>query len=219
MKEGNKNNSLEEPLSAAGHSRRDMLKYGSAAAFGAIVGSGALLGHVSRAHAQEKNIALAGHVSNTSALGSHTGELDPNEPLNILIVNYDGGTLLDFAGPSEIFHRIPNTNVRYASLHGGSVILEFGVVYGKTEGLADIEKTDLILVPGGSNLSAPTQPEYLKQIRRLAPRAYKRKRPGFCCALYNCRHRQIPISRRNSFSRKSAVSWDNVVLSITVLNA
>lgn len=168
MKEGNKNNSLEEPLSAAGHSRRDMLKYGSAAAFGAIVGSGALLGHVSRAHAQEKNIALAGHVSNTSALGSHTGELDPNEPLNILIVNYDGGTLLDFAGPSEIFHRIPNTNVRYASLHGGSVILEFGVVYGKTERLADIEKTDLILVPGGSNLSAPMQPEYLKQIRRLA---------------------------------------------------
>ena len=86
------------------------------------------------------------------------GALAPNDPLNILIVNYDGGTLLDFAGPSEVFHRLPNTNVRYASLDGGNVTLEFGVVYGKTERLADIDKTDVLLVPGGSDLSAPMRP-------------------------------------------------------------
>lgn len=94
-----------------------------------------------------------------------------NDPLDILIVNYDGGTLLDFAGPSEIFHRLPNTNVRYASLNGGTVTLEFGVVYGDTERLADIENTDLILVPGGSDLSVPMRPEFLKQIRRLSDKA------------------------------------------------
>lgn len=49
--------------------------------------------------------------------------------------------------------------------------LEFGVVYGNTERLADIEKTDLILVPGGSDLTAPMRPEYQAQIRRLAQSA------------------------------------------------
>ncbi len=92
----------------------------------------------------------------------------PTDSLEILIVNYDGGTLLDFAGPSEIFHRLPNTRVRYASLNGGTVTLEFGVRYGNTERLADIEKTDLILVPGGPDLSVPMRSDYQAQIRRLA---------------------------------------------------
>ncbi|WP_425126885.1 DJ-1/PfpI family protein [Burkholderia cepacia] len=143
------------PLSRAGRSRRDALKLGGAATLGAILGGSALLAHTTPALAQ----------------AGSKGELAPNEPLNILIVNYDGGTLLDFAGPSEIFHRLPNTNVRYASLDGGNVTLEFGVVYGKTERLADIDKTDVLLVPGGSNLTAPMRPAYQAQIRRLAESA------------------------------------------------
>jgi transcriptional regulator GlxA family with amidase domain len=51
------------------------------------------------------------------------------------------------------------------------VTLEFGVVYGSTERLADIERTDVLLVPGGSDLSAPMGPEYQAQIRRLAESA------------------------------------------------
>lgn len=144
-----------EELTRAGHSRRDALKFGSVATLGAVLGGGALLGRAAPAFARADSAA----------------ELAPSEPLNILIVNYDGGTLLDFAGPSEIFHRLPNTNVRYASLNGGNVTLEFGVVYGNTERLADIEKTDLILVPGGSDLSAPMRPAYQAQIRRLAESA------------------------------------------------
>ncbi|MDR3431419.1 MAG: DJ-1/PfpI family protein [Rouxiella aceris] len=171
MKDENKINSLEEPLSRVGHSRRDILKLGSAAALGTVMGGGALLAHINSVHAQEKVVASSGHALNALAQRSSTGELDPNVPLNILIVNYDGGTLLDFAGPSEIFHRLPNTNVRYASLNGGSVTLEFGVIYGNTEKLADIDKTDLILVPGGSNLSAPMSSAYQAQIRRLAESA------------------------------------------------
>jgi putative intracellular protease/amidase len=143
------------PLTRAGRSRRDVLKFGSAATLGAVLGGSALLGHAAPA---------------PTPTGS-AGLLAPNEPLDILIVNYDGGTLLDFAGPCEIFHRLPNTNVRYASLDGGNVTLEFGVVYGKTERLADIDKTDVILVPGGSDLSAPMRPAYQAQIRRLAERA------------------------------------------------
>lgn len=152
MTDHNENNAADKRPMGAGSSRRDVLKFGSIATLGSILGGGALLGKVTSAFAQADS----------------KGTLAPDEPLNILIVNYDGGTLLDFAGPSEIFHRLPNTNVRYASLKGGNVTLEFGVVYGNTERLADIEKTDLILVPGGSDLSVPMQPEYLAQIRRLA---------------------------------------------------
>ncbi|MDN7740026.1 MULTISPECIES: DJ-1/PfpI family protein [Burkholderia] len=142
----------DEALDRAGHARRSLLRFGGAATLGAVLGGGVLLGHASPALAETAS----------------QGELAPNEPLDILIVNYDGGTLLDFAGPSEIFHRLPNTKVRYASLNGGNVTLEFGVVYGNTERLADIESTDLILVPGGSDLSVPMGPEYQAQIRRLA---------------------------------------------------
>ncbi|MBU9194879.1 DJ-1/PfpI family protein [Burkholderia gladioli] len=142
----------DEALDRAGHARRSLLRFGGAATLGAVLGGGVQLGHASPALAE----------------AASQGELAPNEPLDILIVNYDGGTLLDFAGPSEIFHRLPNTKVRYASLNGGNVTLEFGVVYGNTERLADIESTDLILVPGGSDLSVPMRPEYQAQIRRLA---------------------------------------------------
>ncbi|KVH54451.1 glutamine amidotransferase [Burkholderia sp. MSMB1072] len=155
MTDSSDNHASARQLTRAGRSRRDVLKFGSAATLGAVLGGGALLGHATPALAQRDSAGL----------------LAPNEPFDILIVNYDGGTLLDFAGPSEIFHRLPNTNVRYASLDGGDVTLEFGVVYGKTERLADIDKTDMILVPGGSNLSAPMRPAYQAQIRRLAESA------------------------------------------------
>jgi transcriptional regulator GlxA family with amidase domain len=149
------NNSLAARLLHTGKSRRDILKFGSIATLGAALGGSGLLGGATPAFAAE---------------GSG-GPSAPNDPLNILIAVYDGGTLLDFAGPREIFHRLPNTSVRYASVAGDHVTLEFGVRYGPTERLADIEKTDLLLVPGGSNLAAPMRPEFQTQIRRLAASA------------------------------------------------
>ncbi|MEK6423585.1 MAG: DJ-1/PfpI family protein [Burkholderia gladioli] len=136
--------------------RRDLLKLGGLATLGAWLGGGALLGDATPALAQ------------TAAQADDTGLLAPDQPLDIVIALYRGGTLLDFAGPSEIFQRLPNTRIHYASLNGGPVTLEFGAVYGKSERLADIERTDLLLVPGGSDLGEPTRPEYLAQIRRLA---------------------------------------------------
>nr|WP_105506198.1 DJ-1/PfpI family protein [Paraburkholderia sp. BL21I4N1] len=129
-----------------------MLKLGGIATLGALLGGGTLLGHAKPAFAEAPS----------------AGILSPTDPLEIVIAVYPNGTLLDFAGPSEVFHWLPNTTVRYASLDGGPVTLEYGVVYGKTERLADIAKADLILVPGGSNLTAPMQPDYQAQIRRLA---------------------------------------------------
>ena len=142
----------EKNRTTSSYSRRDVLRFGSIAALGSLLGGTALLGPAAPAFAQAGN----------------SGLLAPNEPLEIVIAVYNGGTLLDFAGPSEIFHRLSNTTVRFASLDGGPVTLEFGVVYGKTERLADITKADLILVPGGPDLREPTKPEYIAQIQRLA---------------------------------------------------
>ena len=46
--------------------------------------------------------------------------------------------------------------------------LEYGVVFGKTDRLADITKTDVLLVPGGPDMTAAMTPEFLNQIRRLS---------------------------------------------------
>ncbi|NYH16419.1 DJ-1/PfpI family protein [Paraburkholderia bryophila] len=145
------NASAAQPINTR-PSRRDVLKLGSIAALGALLGGGALLGRATPALAE----------------AASTGTLSPSESFDIVIAVYPNGTLLDFAGPSEVFHWLPNTNIRYASLEGGPVTLEYGVVYGKTERLADIAKADLIMVPGGSDLTAPMQPAYQAQIRRLA---------------------------------------------------
>lgn len=145
-------NPKNESLGDVGYARREILKYGSAATAGAILGTASLLNQANAASSQAVN----------------TGTLDANDPLNIVISVYHGGTLLDFAGPCEIFRRLPNTNVRIASLNGGPVMLEFGVVYGNTERLADIEKADLLLVPGGPDLTEPTKLEYISHVKRLA---------------------------------------------------
>lgn len=149
------NDTADARAIGAGHSRRDVLKLGGIATLGALLSSGALLGRSTPAHAQ-----TAG-----------TGLLAPNEPLDIVIANYPGGTLLDFAGPCEVFERLENTKVRFASVEGGPIKLEFGVMFGPTVRLADVAKTDLILVPGGPDMTAAMRPEYLAQIRRLADSA------------------------------------------------
>ena len=93
------------------------------------------------------------------------------KPIDFLFAIYPNGTLLDFAGPNEILSHIPNTNVRFASPEGGFVTLEKGIVFGPTEKLSDIDKVDVICVPGALNLSAMMKPEMLRHVRRLSETA------------------------------------------------
>lgn len=135
-----------------GRSRRDALALGGLSALGVMVGGAALLGDATPALAQS-----------VGALGSAT-----EKPFDILFAIYPGGTLLDFAGPNEVFSLVPNTRIRFASPDGGPVHLQYGHVWGKSERLADIERTDLLLVPGAADLTAPNQPHAQKEILRLA---------------------------------------------------
>lgn len=145
---------LENPSDGDAISRRDALRRGGRAAL----------------------LALAGGTIWSGAASSRAAEAGPANssnppPFEIVIAIYPNGTLLDFAGPNEVFQRLQNTRVRFASPAGGPVTLEYGIVFGPTERLADVKSADLILVPGGPDLTAPMKPEVLAEIRRIADQA------------------------------------------------
>lgn len=92
---------------------------------------------------------------------------DP-ETLNIVFVLYPRFALLDFAGPLEVFDRLPNKNIRFASATGGDLQASPCVMLRGIERLADIEGCDLVCIPGGLDQSNLDTPEMHGHLRRLA---------------------------------------------------
>lgn len=92
-------------------------------------------------------------------------------PFEILFILYPKFTQLDFAGPYEVFFRIPNVKIRLATPDGGDLETESGLVYRGMEKLADIERCDLLCVPGGGDQSSLATPEMIGHIQRLAATA------------------------------------------------
>jgi cyclohexyl-isocyanide hydratase len=62
---------------------------------------------------------------------------------------YPGMTQLDFTGPHTIFSRIPGAEVIVASEPGGPIASDGGLIFAGTKRLAEIERCDLLFVPGG----------------------------------------------------------------------
>jgi transcriptional regulator GlxA family with amidase domain len=68
----------------------------------------------------------------------------------IAIVVYPGFTALDFIGPYEVLHRLPDTEVRFVWHEPGPIAADSGVlVVGATHSFAETPSPDVILVPGG----------------------------------------------------------------------
>jgi len=89
-------------------------------------------------------------------------------PFHIVFALFPGLTQLDFTGPHQFLTRIPGAKVHVASRAGGEIEAEGGVVFARTERLADIPACDLICVPGGAEAtSAALDPEFIAQVRRL----------------------------------------------------
>jgi transcriptional regulator GlxA family with amidase domain len=86
----------------------------------------------------------------------------------ILFILYPGMTHLDFAGPYEVFARLPGAGVRLASPSGGDVRTELGLTLRGTQRLGDIVCCDLLCIPGGFDQAPVLKPECLKHVRRLA---------------------------------------------------
>ena len=62
---------------------------------------------------------------------------------------YPGLTQLDFTGPHTVFSRIPGVETIVASEPGGLIESDGGLMFAGTKRLAEIERCDLLFVPGG----------------------------------------------------------------------
>jgi putative intracellular protease/amidase len=68
----------------------------------------------------------------------------------IAIVLYPGFTALDFIGPYEVLHRLPDAEVRFVWHEAGPITADSGVlIIGATHSFAETPTPDVILVPGG----------------------------------------------------------------------
>ena len=87
----------------------------------------------------------------------------------IVEILYPGLTQLDFTGPHTVFTRLPDTEVVVASLQGGEIASDGGLTFAHTRRLADIDRCDLICIPGGLSATEAANDEVLiAEVRRLA---------------------------------------------------
>ena len=90
----------------------------------------------------------------------------------IVFALYPRVTQLDFTGPYEVFWRLPGAECVLASVSGGDLEADGGITFAKLRRLADVERCELICVPGGfGTIEAMEDEEFLAQIRRLAKSA------------------------------------------------
>ena len=82
---------------------------------------------------------------------------------------YPGMTQLDFTAPHTIFSRIPGARVVVASEPGGPIESDGGLVFAGARRMAEIERCDLLFVPGGyAATEAANDQAFMREFRRLA---------------------------------------------------
>lgn len=92
-----------------------------------------------------------------------------DQPFVIVEALYPGMTQLDFTGPHTVFSRIPNTKTIVASKTGGEIESEGGLVFAGTTRLAEIERCDLLFVPGGlATTDVINDLAFMAEFKRLA---------------------------------------------------
>jgi transcriptional regulator GlxA family with amidase domain len=89
-------------------------------------------------------------------------------PFRVVFILYPRLTQLDFTGPYEVLARMPGAEITIASQDGGTLRTEMGLAFTDLARLADIERADLIMVPGGpGQTEAMLDPEFMGQVKRL----------------------------------------------------
>jgi len=81
---------------------------------------------------------------------------------------FPGLTQLDFTGPHTVFSRLPEAQTIVASRDGGEVESDGGLVFARTARLADVERCDLLFIPGGvAATDVINDLAFMAEIRRL----------------------------------------------------
>ncbi len=90
-----------------------------------------------------------------------------DQPFRIVFAVYPGMTQLDFTGPHQFLSRLPESEVVIASPAGGDVPSE-GLTFAHTTRLADVDRCDLICLPGGVNATeVALDADFVGEVRRL----------------------------------------------------
>lgn len=90
-------------------------------------------------------------------------------PFTTVFAIYPNLTQLDFTGPHQVLCRLPGATTIVASRDGGEIEAEGGLVIGRTRKLSDIERCDVICVPGGMTATEAALDEaFVGEVRRLA---------------------------------------------------
>jgi cyclohexyl-isocyanide hydratase len=87
----------------------------------------------------------------------------------VVFALFPGVTQLDFTGPHIVFSRVPGATVILASAQGGAIETD-GITFAGLRRLGDIERCDIICVPGGFGVTdnAIADQKFLRELRRLA---------------------------------------------------
>jgi cyclohexyl-isocyanide hydratase len=94
------------------------------------------------------------------------------QQFRIVFILYPRLTQLDFTGPYEVLARVPNTEVIIASKDGGTLRTELGLTFTDLRALADIDRADLIMIPGGpGQTDAMLDPAFMAEAKRLGESA------------------------------------------------
>ena len=89
------------------------------------------------------------------------------DTFRIVFPIYPGVTHLDFTGPHQVLSRAPGVEVTVASL-GGRDMASDGLTFTGLADLAEVERCDLICVPGGLGATdAMLDEAFMREIRRL----------------------------------------------------
>jgi cyclohexyl-isocyanide hydratase len=88
-------------------------------------------------------------------------------PVIIVFPVFPGVTQLDFTGPYQVLVRTPGTELIVASV-GGAPVSTTGLTFSDLARLEDVERCDVICVPGGNVLEAMQHEDLVANIRRLA---------------------------------------------------
>lgn len=90
-------------------------------------------------------------------------------PFDVVFVLYPRVTQLDFTGPHEVLWRLPGARCSLASVAGGELQADGGITFTGLRRLAEVERCDLVCVPGGfGTIEAIEDAELLRELRRLA---------------------------------------------------
>ena len=94
------------------------------------------------------------------------------KPFRIVEVIYQGLTQLDFTAPHTVFSRLPHSETVVASLSGGEVVSDGGLVFARTRPLAEVDGCDLLFLPGGrTTVEVINDPTFMAQVIRLGAQA------------------------------------------------